>query len=274
MRGDSIFLVQDGELLRMTATEYDLEDIPQDLIACYPELLGGGQITPDDPRRWILIQRGAGIPREEGGRSHWHLDHLFLDQDGIPTLVEVKRSSNREIRRMVVGQLLDYAANAVRYWPIGEVIERFEATCAERGAEPAAVLSEVIGEDENPDDFWSRVDNNLKSGRLRLMVVTDEIPSELQTVIEFLNGQMDRTEVPGVEIRQYVGEDRQTLVPRVVGLTAAAKTAKSTGDPGSYEERLEDSSETVARLDAMIQELAASERIETTAIGVEATSIQ
>jgi hypothetical protein len=248
----------------MTATEYDLEDIPQDLIARYPELLGGGQITPDDPRRWILIQREAGIPREEGGGSHWHLDHLFLDQDGIPTLVEVKRSANREIRRMVVGQLLDYAANAVRYWPIGEVIERFEATCAERGAEQAAVLSEVIGEDENPDDFWSRVDNNLRSGRLRLMVVADEIPSELQAIIEFLNGQMDRTEVLGVEIRQYVGEDRQTLVPRVIGLTAAAKTAKSTGDPRSYEERLEDSSETVVRLDAMIQELAASEGMETT----------
>jgi hypothetical protein len=49
------------------------------------------------------------------GRAHY-FGLLFLDQDAIPTLVEVKRSTNTDIRRKVVGQLLDYAANAVAYW--------------------------------------------------------------------------------------------------------------------------------------------------------------
>jgi len=54
---------------------------------------------------------------EEGGDC-WFVDHLLIDQDGIPTLVEVKRSTDTRIRREVVGQMLDYAANAVVYWPV------------------------------------------------------------------------------------------------------------------------------------------------------------
>lgn len=49
---------------------------------------------------------------DEPNTSRLSLDHLFLDQDGIPTLVEVKRGGNAQVRREVVGQLLDYAAIA------------------------------------------------------------------------------------------------------------------------------------------------------------------
>ncbi len=59
------------------------------------------------------------MPSEEGGAGRWAIDHLFLDQDGIPTIVEVKRSTDTRIRREVVGQMLDSAANAVGRWSIG-----------------------------------------------------------------------------------------------------------------------------------------------------------
>ena len=55
------------------------------------------------------------------GGNRWSLDHLFLDQEGIPTLVEVKRGTDTRIRREVVGQMLDYAANAIVYWPVEEL---------------------------------------------------------------------------------------------------------------------------------------------------------
>jgi hypothetical protein len=49
-------------------------------------------------------------------------------------------------------------------------------------------------------------------------------------VIEFLNERMTPTEVVGVEIKQYVGRDKQTtLVPRVVGQTEQAKVLKPGG---------------------------------------------
>lgn len=103
------------------------------LLAEYPNLLSGDQINQVSPRRWLLISREASIPGEEVGSGRWAVDHLFLDQDGIPTLVEVKRSTDTRIRREVIGQILDYAANAVAYWPVERLRARLESTCQKQG---------------------------------------------------------------------------------------------------------------------------------------------
>jgi hypothetical protein len=73
-----------------------------------------------------LIDRESAVPDTEEGPGRWSVDHLFLDQDCVPTLVEVKRSSDTRIRREVVGQLIDYAANAVVYWPVETLSELLE----------------------------------------------------------------------------------------------------------------------------------------------------
>ncbi len=66
---------------------YDSEDVLQELLARYPNLLAGEQIDADVPRRWLLITREAGVPSEDI-EGRWSTDHQFLDQDAILTLVE------------------------------------------------------------------------------------------------------------------------------------------------------------------------------------------
>ena len=90
------------------------------LIAQHPELLDGEQITPGDARRWILITREKGIAELSGQAARWSVDHLIVDQDAVPTLAELKRGSNPEIRRAIVGQLLEYAAHAAETWTAEE----------------------------------------------------------------------------------------------------------------------------------------------------------
>src|SRR5262249_39244062 len=107
-----------GDLVEMREQPYDSEDVLQELIARHPNLLAGDQMDNAAPRRWLLVTREMGVPDEQDGGDRWSLDHLFLDQDAVPTLVEVKRSSDTRVRREVVGQMLDYAANAVVYWPV------------------------------------------------------------------------------------------------------------------------------------------------------------
>ena len=68
----------------------------------------------------------SGIPTAEGASDTFSLDHLFIDTRGIPVIVEVKRSSDTRIRREVVGQMLDYAANGTRYWPISKLRESLD----------------------------------------------------------------------------------------------------------------------------------------------------
>src|SRR5215470_14796415 len=96
----------------MREQAYDSEDLLQALLAKYPNLLAGDQLA-GSPRRWLLVRREAGIPDREAGGARWSLDHLFIDQEAVPTLVEVKRSDDTRIRREVVGQMLDYAATAL-----------------------------------------------------------------------------------------------------------------------------------------------------------------
>jgi hypothetical protein len=66
-------------------------------------LLSGRQIDADAPREWLLIGREQGLPSATGGPDQWSVDHLFVDQAGVPTIVEVKRSTDTRIRREVVG---------------------------------------------------------------------------------------------------------------------------------------------------------------------------
>ena len=227
--GGSIFLIQgDGGLVPMSERPYDSEDLLQRLLAEYPDILAGDQMNSEEPRRWLLVSREVAVPDAEGGAGRWALDHLFLDQDGIPTLVEVKRSTDTRIRREVVGQLLDYAANAVMYWPLDSIRGQFEMACIASGRVPEAAVQELVGPEGDTEAFWQLVQDNLRTGRVRLVIVADMIPTELQRIVEFLNGQMSPAELLAVEVRQYVGQQLRTLVPRVVGLTAAAQQRRQT----------------------------------------------
>lgn len=223
-----IYLVQaSGSLVEMSEQRYDAESRLQQLLADYPNLLAGDQLNPSAPRRWLLVRKEAGIPSEEGGGNRWALDHLFLDQDAIPTLIEVKRSTDTRIRREVVGQMLDYAANAVVYWPAESIRFEFEATCRKRGQDPDEVLDRFLGGEAEPDAFWQAAIQNLQAGKIRMVFVADVIPPELQRIVEFLNEQMKLAQVVAVEIRQFVGEGQTALVPKVIGQTAAAQQAKA-----------------------------------------------
>lgn len=227
MSGGIYVLKGDDKLVKLSEQPYEKEDRLQALLEDYPSLLAGDQIRPSSPRRWLLVKREAPVPGEEGGGGRWSLDHLFLDQDGIPTLVEVKRSSDTRIRREVVGQMLDYAANAVAYWPVESLRAHFEQTCAERQVAPDETMSEFLGApDKDAEAFWGLVKTNLQAGRVRMLFVADMIPVELRRIVEFLNMQMDPAEVLAVEVRQYVGEGLKTLVSRVIGQTAEAERRK------------------------------------------------
>ena len=159
-----IYLVQNnGEMMEMTEQNYASEDRLQALLADYPNLLAGDQIDSANPRRWLLVSREVSVASEEDGTGRWSVDHLFLDQDAIPTIVEVKRSTDTRIRREVVGQMLDYAANAVVYWPVEALRSRFQ----ESREEPEQDLMDFLEAPEgNADNFWQMVKTNLQAGKV------------------------------------------------------------------------------------------------------------
>lgn len=238
---DTIFIRNGESLSPLKKAPFESEDTLQALLAKYPELLAGEQMDPGNPRRWVLVAREMGIPDSEEAANRWSLDHLFVDQDSIPTLVEVKRASDSRIRREVVGQMLDYASNAIKYWPVAVIRAAFEESSRSQGSDPDEMIRELLRtppqeqaqasdlDTNRIDAFWKQLGINLEAGCIRMVFVADEIPEELKRIVEFLNGQMENAEMLAVELPQFVeaeGSRLQTLVPRVFGMTAAAQSRK------------------------------------------------
>lgn len=219
----------DGDPTPLDEAEYDDEAELQKLIAEHPDVLAGERMTPENPRRWLLISREMGIPDRPDSGDRWAVDHLLLDQDARPTLVEVKRGDNSEIRRRVVGQMLDYAAHATRYWTAETVRKHLEAMPGGEDAARERIARLLETDDDSPgwyEEFWEDVDRSLHTENIRLLFVADDIPDDLATVVGFLNRHMaPRVEVLAVELKQFRGEGLRTLVPRVVAGAAPATRA-------------------------------------------------
>lgn len=160
----TIFLIDNrNRISEMKDQPYDAEETPRNSLAEFPGVSAGGELNGSALLKWLLIKREAAIPGEDGGAERWSVDHLFVDNNGIPTLVEVKRSTDTRVRREVVGQMLDYPANAAQYGPVETIRQWFEQTCAE-GIDPNVRLAEAVGLDDATGEavarFWETVETN------------------------------------------------------------------------------------------------------------------
>jgi hypothetical protein len=222
MSDDVIYLKDNAGLRRLQRSEFAREVELQSILADHPQLLGGAQMAGEI--RFLLVKREAKVHDSDGSTRRWSVDHLMVDQHARPTIIEVKRSSDTRLRREVVGQLIEYAANGTAYWKPGELKVMAEQT---HGEALVPALEALIG-GPVPEEFWDQVDTNLAEGRVRLLLVADIIPSETRRMIEFLNDHMPLLEVAAVEVAHYASESAAAFVPRVLGQTERAKQAKTT----------------------------------------------
>ena len=223
MAADSVVLFDEhDEPVVLAAERYDVEKALEDRLVRCTELLAGAQMTPEEPRRWLLIRQQ--FPLRSRGGNDWGADILFLDQDAVPTIVEVKRADNRELRRMVVGQVLDYAAS-LRYGTADLIRREFEQRTGSAEDWPQELLDHVAGGD--PEQFWMAVADNVADGRVRVVIAADEIPPDVQAVVEYLNEQLRSAEIFALGVLQYEAGSRRVLVPRLAGATTVARTTKS-----------------------------------------------
>ena len=135
----------DGKPEALNETPFPTEDELLELIAEHPQLLDGAQIRPGDARRWFLVTGEKGIAASAGAAARWAVDHVIIDQDAVPKPAEVQCSLNPEIRRTIVGQLLEYAAYASETWTAEELRGAFKRhtdsarpLCGSRACDPAA----------------------------------------------------------------------------------------------------------------------------------------
>jgi hypothetical protein len=217
------------DVKEMLETAYPTEDDLQHILALKPALLPGDQINPDVPREWLLVRREMGIPDGANQSDRWSTDHLLLDQDGVPTLVECKRASDTRIRREVVAQMLEYAANATTNWPAADLRRVAEESHKKDLLSLDDSLERLLGsrDETKIESFWKSVEANLRAGKVRLIFVADAIPPELKRLVEYLNERLLDVEVLAVEVKQYLGDGVRAVVPRLIGMTQKAIDIKT-----------------------------------------------
>ena len=108
------------------------------------------------------VCRGGSITPWAGEAAGRAVDHVIIDQDAVATLAEVRRGSNPEIRRTIVGQLLEHAAHASETWKAEEPRGAFEREAEARGRGAEAELATLLQTDGDPDvdGFWEGISNS------------------------------------------------------------------------------------------------------------------
>ena len=160
------------------------------------------------------------------------LDVMVIDTIGQVTLVECKVASNAQIRREIVGQVLDYASSLWRM-PFAE----FDGRWRQRHSDGLGVIDALGADGEEAGALESAISANLNAGRFNVVLAVDEINDGLRRIVQFLN---DRTapdlSIVAMELRYARHADVEILIPTVYGAELAAAKAAKSGVQGSWTE--------------------------------------
>lgn len=214
----------------------------QALLYHNPNLLPGDQIRPEAPRRWLVVKREMAVQDPGTGGDRWSIDFLFADQNAVPTFIECKRFLDTRSRREVIGQMLEYAANGQYYWNKTLLRLLAEQTTKERGADLETAFRQLESEIEDPDGFFDAMERNLREGQIRLVFFLEEAPAELKSIVEFLNKQMERSEVLIVEAKQYELDGVRVVAPALFGYTEQARQIKRETMPATVTRQWDEAS--------------------------------
>ncbi|MDP2286987.1 MAG: hypothetical protein Q8M73_00260 [Actinomycetota bacterium] len=148
-------------------------------------------------------------------------DVIVLDSEGALTLVECKLASNAEVRREVIGQVLDYAA---RLWRMP--VQEFERAWINADPNSQSPFT-VLGDDDGR--IRTALQDNLHAGRLNLVLAVDHLNDDLKRIVEFLNTiTASTTGVIVVEFARMRDGQTEILIPSAYGMELVeAKSAES-----------------------------------------------
>jgi len=199
-------------------------------------------------------------------------DLLYVDETGLLTIVETKLRRNPEARREVVGQILEYAAQACGWSPGDMEMKAQKFLCSQdcppeyRGLTLEQALRHFLERTESPareafsyEDFLNLVSANLERGHIRLIIAIDEPPDPLLRIVEFVNRFSERFEMHLIQLRRFhdKASDQNIFVPALFGRVTKPEAKRRPGrlwDKESFlQQASEKSRESVPVLERLIQ---------------------
>ena len=190
-----------------TESGYVSEDHLQAMIDEFPELLPG--VSPD-----------SYVCREFSTDSG-PIDNLIINaKDGALTLVECKLAKNPEVRRKILGQIIDYAASLSRL-----DFDEFHQRWKDRGGVDLTSIETEKG------PLSLAVTTNLETARFTLLLAVDEINEPLKQMVEYIQDKTDSsTRLALIELARHMTGDVEILIPQTYGYEALKPQAGARAD--------------------------------------------
>jgi len=197
-----------GNWISPADSGYANEDQLQAMIEEFPNLLPG-------------VSADSFVCREFNTDSG-PIDNVIINSsDGSITLVECKLARNPEVRRKIVGQIIDYAASMHKL-----SFEEFHQRWKDRGGADLTSVETATG------PLSLGVKTNLEGARFTLLLAVDEINEPLKDMVILVNKKTDATfRVALIELARHSTEDTEILIPQTFGYEALKP------EVGEYENR-------------------------------------
>jgi Holliday junction resolvase-like predicted endonuclease len=179
-----LFVVEGGKTEVLEAQPFDNETLLQDILEKFPEVIALDDLGVSEP--FIVIGREVATPAGS-------IDVLCIDGEGVLTVIETKLARNPQIRREVVGQILEYVGQ-VSKWRAQDVIQvasrYFQSESAPIEMRNRSLFDVLRGDAEPegellPDELYDRIDNNLRKGRVKIVIASDMIPETLKDTVTY-----------------------------------------------------------------------------------------
>jgi hypothetical protein len=193
--------------------KFENESALQNILYQSPEIipiekLGENLIKPK------LFVKEAGLP------GSGYTDLLGIDEQGGITIIECKLATNTDVRRKVIGQVLEYAAYL---WQMD--YDQFDSVCckAEGWGDKHLLeaMRETIAEEQrgwSEEGFRNSVVSTLEKGDFHLVIAVDALNDELRRIIHFINSRGEAgPRIYALEMRQFETSEFQMLVPELFG---------------------------------------------------------
>ncbi len=166
----------------------------QEMIAEFPELLPG-------------VNHDSFVCREFNTNSG-PVDLVVINsRDGGVTLVECKLARNPEVRRKIVGQIIDYAASMSKL-----SFDEFHSRWLARGGADLTIVETSVG------PLSLGVTANIEEARFTLLLAVDEINEPLKDMVVLVNKKTDESfRVALIELARHKIGETEILIPQTFG---------------------------------------------------------
>ena len=143
-------------------------------------------------------------------------DIIAFTPEGNIAVIECKLANNQEIKRKVIGQILEYAAYLwkMSYDDFDDRIHKL------RGKSLADLMNDSIEGDWDEENFRNTITESLRNGSFILIIVVDEINDELKRIIRYINECSESAfSLHALEMSRFHVDKTEVLVPHLYGLS-------------------------------------------------------